>query len=267
MVKLQRQAALDHFNDYARMDRWGRLYAAIDHPANFSFLVRKQRVLELLGDLTGKRVLDIGCGTGVFFPDLLELGGTVVGADGAQEMARTAWTKSADLDRERLSVLASTIEQLGLRAHAFDAVTCVGVIEYVEDEDEAIREVIRATMPGGMIIVTVPNAACLDLWMKAVLAPFRWLARRALSVIGRPPSSGTDVDRRYYTPGRLDRLMERHGCTIVDRVFYFVDLACYPIRLLAPALSLACLRRLEPHHRTPGLRWLARGYIVKARVP
>lgn len=266
MVKLQRQAALDHFNDYGRMDRWSQLYAEIDHPANFSFLVRKQRVLELLGDLTGKRVLDIGCGTGVFFPDLLEQGGTVVGADGAQEMVRTARAKSNGLDHGRLSVLVSTIESLGFQSHSFDAVTCVGVIEYVEDEDQAIRELIRVTKPGGMIIVTVPNSACLDLWMKALLSPFRWLARLTLSAIGRPLSSSTDVERRYYTPGQLDRLMERHGCTVVDRVFYFLDLVCYPLRLLVPTVSLACLRRLEPRYRLPLLRWLARGYIVKARV-
>lgn len=266
MVKLQRKAALDHFNEYARMDRWSRLYDEIDNPVNFSFLIRRQRVLELLGDLSDKRVLDIGCGTGVFFQDLIEQGGRIVGADGAVEMIHTARSRSEDLPGDRICLSVSIIEQLGFRSDTFDAVICVGVIEYVENQEEAIRELIRVLKPGGMLVVTVPNAACLDLWIKRMLSIPRWMARTVLKGFGVNMGDGKDVDRRYYTPRQLDALVETCGGAIADRVFYFLDVWCYPLRLISPRLSLWSLQRVEPHHRVRGLRWFARGYIVKART-
>lgn len=267
IMKPKQNHALKHFNDYAQDDRWSRWYDEIDDPNNFNFLSRRRRVHDLLGDLSNQRVFDMGCGTGSFFQELVAQGGEIVGADGALEMARMAKQHARDADPDKCRVLVSVIEQIGLSSHSVDAAICVGVIEYVENEDRAIQELIRVLKPGGTLIVTIPNAKCVDLWMKTLLTIPRQFGRSIARIFGKSIGDGKDVDRRYTTAKELDLLMTRHGCTIQDRVFYFIDIICYPLRLLSPKLSLWALKQSEPRYRLPLLRFFARGYIVKVQTP
>jgi len=267
IMKPNQNQALKHFNDYAQDDRWSRWYDEIDDPNNFNFLSRRRRVHDLLGDLSNQRVFDMGCGTGSFFQELVAQGGEVLGADGALEMARMARQHAQDVDPDKCRVLGSVIEQIGLRSHSVDAAICVGVMEYVENEDQAIQELIRVVKPGGTLIVTIPNSKCVDLWMKNLLTIPRRLGRSLAGLFGKLIGDGKDVDRRYTTAKNLDLLMTRHGCTIQDRVFYYIDVICYPLRLLSPKLSLWALRHAEQRYRWSILRIFARGYIVKVQTP
>jgi SAM-dependent methyltransferase len=52
------------------------------------------------------------------------------------------------------------IEQIPFQDSAFDGVVCVGVLEYLEVDTNALREIGRVLKPGGTAVLSTPNAAC-----------------------------------------------------------------------------------------------------------
>jgi SAM-dependent methyltransferase len=95
------------------------------------------------------RILEIGCGTGGL---LKELSGWSVayGLDISPEAAKFCLER--DLDRVSLGDITS----LPFKDKQFDAVVCVDVLEHVDDDGQALREVRRICKPGGRLIATVP---------------------------------------------------------------------------------------------------------------
>jgi SAM-dependent methyltransferase len=95
-------------------------------------------------------ILDAGCGSG---RNLSELGrfGSVTGLE----------VSSLSLDAARArgvpNVAAGDLKALPFEPDAFDLATCLDVIEHIEDDRGALRELHRVVKPGGFLLVTVPS--------------------------------------------------------------------------------------------------------------
>jgi 2-polyprenyl-3-methyl-5-hydroxy-6-metoxy-1,4-benzoquinol methylase len=102
------------------------------------------------------RLLDVGCGTGLFLDAMRRRGWEVHGEDMTPVAARLA--------RERfgLEVFEGTLEQARYPDQHFDAVTLWNVIEHVPDPPATIREIGRILRPGGLIVMGTPNVDALD---------------------------------------------------------------------------------------------------------
>ncbi|MFA6494737.1 MAG: class I SAM-dependent methyltransferase, partial [Candidatus Paceibacterota bacterium] len=100
--------------------------------------------------LKGQKVLDIGCGDGLFMQALAQKGATVSGVDISEEGAKKCQKKS-------LNVLVAdiTAEDLPYQDKTFDAVIMLDVLEHVYDPDGLLREAIRVSKQ--TIIISVPN--------------------------------------------------------------------------------------------------------------
>lgn len=110
--------------------------------------------VEIVPDVAGKRVLDAGCGTGVYAEWLLEQGAEVVGVDASEEMLAEAADRvgdRADLYRADLG------EPLPFADDAFDGVVSVLVLGYIEDWRRPFSEFARVLEPGGFLVFTVAN--------------------------------------------------------------------------------------------------------------
>src|SRR5919106_115487 len=109
-------------------------------------LRRRRLVYEALAAQPGERILDVGCGPGLYASELLdqvEPGGSVVGIDASPQM---------------LAVAAHRCEgRPGVEFRQADAgfvrAVCVQVLEYVSDVETALRELHRAVRPGGRVVV------------------------------------------------------------------------------------------------------------------
>ena len=95
----------------------------------------------------GARVLDIPAGAGRLGDSLREHGLTVVGAD----------INGARPD----TVMADMTRALPFRDGEFDVVVCMEGIEHIDNYHGLIGELARVTRPGGTLILTMPNIACL----------------------------------------------------------------------------------------------------------
>jgi SAM-dependent methyltransferase len=154
------------------------------------------------------RILDAGCGSG---RNMVELArhGTVTGV----ELSGT----SVALARDRAAgeVIEGSVLEMDLAADSFDLAVSLDVIEHLQDDLSALRELRRVVAPGGSLLVTVPA--------------YQWLW------------SGHDEinhHHRRYTRRSLLRVAEQAGWEPV-RTTYFNSL------LLPVAILLRMLERLN----------------------
>jgi 2-polyprenyl-3-methyl-5-hydroxy-6-metoxy-1,4-benzoquinol methylase len=114
---------------------------------------RKRKIMELLGDVAGKKVLDVGCGSGILGNEIKKKGAReVVGADisaGAIKEASKVLGKAvvADLQTERLDYADGY----------FDVIVIAEVLEHVLYPENVVKEAKRLLKDDGFIIISTPN--------------------------------------------------------------------------------------------------------------
>jgi 2-polyprenyl-6-hydroxyphenyl methylase/3-demethylubiquinone-9 3-methyltransferase len=108
----------------------------------------------LLGELrAGDRVLDLGCGDGVFAEVLVEGGTSVVAVDVADAALRRARRRVPQLEAR----LAPIDDHLPLEDNTFELVWASEVIEHIADTARWLSEVRRVLAPGGRLLLTTPS--------------------------------------------------------------------------------------------------------------
>ncbi|HLC29412.1 MAG TPA: class I SAM-dependent methyltransferase [Dehalococcoidia bacterium] len=95
------------------------------------------------------RILEIGCGTGGLLKELSQWS-AAYGLDVSPKALEFC------LERELDCVCLGDITSLPFRDEQFDAVVCVDVLEHVDDDGAALREVRRICKKGGRLVATVP---------------------------------------------------------------------------------------------------------------
>ena len=222
-----------------------------------AFRRRRELALEMLRSEPPGKVLDIGCGPGVLVRDLLEIGHEVWGVDVAPEMIAQCLSSFGGENRAHFAT--GKVENLDFTAAAFDAITCLGVVEYLDDDEAALRELHRVLKPGGLVVITCPHY-----W-----APWRrwdalyWsLVQPVRSLLGREPYSKI-VHREYREPAYRE-LLENHGFDVVDVCYYGFGLVPTPLDRRLPKVQAALGCALDSQARGP-LRKLGMGFNIAAR--
>lgn len=126
-------------------------YAEHAERSAFNALYDRPAVLDLLGDVAGQRVLDVGCGPGLYAGELVSRGASVVGLDQSPEMVRLA-RRRVGAAEFRVQDLA---EPLGWADDAsFDLAVMALVIHHVDDRVGALREICRVLRPRGRLVIS-----------------------------------------------------------------------------------------------------------------
>lgn len=106
-------------------------------------------ILDNAGIKKGTRVLDVACGTGVLFPDLLERGALVTGIDISAEMIKIAKTKFRD---KKIKIICGDVECMESE-ELFDIVVVYNAFPHFSDPEKLIDELAALTKPGGYLTV------------------------------------------------------------------------------------------------------------------
>ena len=154
-------------------------------------------------DYNKKKVLDIGCNTGILVIPLLERKVDIVGIDIAKEDIAKARQRLADKKFSPNRVGIACAEKLPFKAGSFDIVLMSDVLEHVSDPVLTAKEAIRVTKPGGIILATVPN------WWHPVVK-YPWV-RKLLS--GRE-----DIDEHLDTPFNKQKLIRLFRKTKIKEI-------------------------------------------------
>lgn len=135
-------------------DRWAAIY---DDEDNALVALEEPLVDRLLGDVAGRAIADIGCGTGRHALRLAAAGAHVTALDFAAEMLRRARAKPG---AEAVQFVEHDIAQpLPLPDAAFDRVVCGLVLEHIADLTALFRELKRITRPDGYLVVSAMHPA------------------------------------------------------------------------------------------------------------
>ncbi len=111
---------------------------------------RLDMILRAAGERAQGRVLENGCGVGMYVEKLSALGGTVLGLEFDFDRARQAHVRSPH-------IINGAGEALPLPSSTADLILSHEVIEHVQDDRAAVREMVRVLRPGGRILLFCPN--------------------------------------------------------------------------------------------------------------
>ena len=177
-------------------------------------------ILDFIGQVEGRRILDLGCGDGLLTWTLADRGARAVGIDVDRAMLDVASARPVRSQRQRPRFVEGRIEQLPFPDGSLDVVVIVTVLCLVADRAGAVREAARALRPGGRLVV-----GDLGRWSA-------WAARRrAKAWLG----SKLCQSAHFSTATGLSHLVERAGLIVEDvrgSVYY------PPIGVLAGPLAL-----------------------------
>jgi SAM-dependent methyltransferase len=138
-------------NDY---DGFAEAYAA-DNESNIqNAYYERPAMLALAGDVTGRRILDAGCGAGPLSAALRDRGADVTGVDASAGMVALARRRlGEDVDLR----VADLGDPLPFADGAFDDVVASLVLHYLEDWGPTLAEMRRVLRPGGRLIASVQH--------------------------------------------------------------------------------------------------------------
>jgi len=109
-------------------------------------------VLALLGDLSGRRILDAGCGSGPLAAELVARGADVSGLDGSPAMVELARRRLGEVVPLTVHDLA---EPLPYEDESFDDVVASLVLHYLQDWEGPLAEIRRVLKPGGRLVASI----------------------------------------------------------------------------------------------------------------
>ena len=168
-------------------------------------------IFRMLGEVTGRRILDAGCGTGYLSRLLAARGAHVTGAEPAA--ALLSYARELEAERKQgVEYLQAELAALPGSVSEFDAVVCSMVLMAIPDWKPAMRACVRAVRPGGLFVFAIVHPAFEQLrptWNE--YGEYR--LRRYLAEYDIPQTLATDYHRPIST--YLNELAAL-GCRIVE---------------------------------------------------
>jgi SAM-dependent methyltransferase len=176
----------------ARAADWAELAARVSRPA-------WEAVADATGIGPGRRVLDLGCGSGEFCALVLARGADASGVDAAEGMIAVARRRAPGAD-----LRVGGMERIPWADDRFDVATAFNALQFAADSAGALAEARRVVRPGGLVAVCGwgrPGESELG----AVIA--------ALRALRSPPPPGP-APPPLGEPGVLEDLMRRAALAV-----------------------------------------------------
>ncbi len=169
--------------------------------ADMAFKKRVRTIFEWVQPTDDKVVLDCGCGRGFYLKMLRSVSQCrLYGLELEAEILAKTRRNIGHLPG--ITVTQASIYAQPYADNSFDAVILSEVLEHIDEEQRGLREICRVLKPGGVLVITVPNANY-PFWWDPINKTLETLFNRP---IRKGPLSGIWANHvRLYTPELLRR--------------------------------------------------------------
>jgi len=234
-----------HFDQVAR--RYAALYEG-RAPTAIGFRLRRQRVVEQLKPGCQK-VLDVGCGSGVFVQDIVDRGAEYWGIDLSPNMVQEGVRVFPAAKNAHFAVGSGA--SIPFADGSFDTVICVGVLDRLPDAQPIVAEMLRVLSPGGTLVISVSNRTSpYFLWKDLVLDPLFSLVRTLRGSRSRE-SVPAGAKHRSYSASSIGRMVSAAGGSVSKASYTCFIPVLPPMDRLVPGLTSVAIEQLEPLRHTP----------------
>lgn len=178
---------------------------------------RRKKILQLIGDIKNKKILDIGCATGYVGSELKEMGNYVVGVDVSEPAVRQA--KGALDEAYAVDVSGDWPDEI--KNKKFDFVILAEVLEHVFDPVNVLEKVNSVLADGGEIIITTPNIMAWHNRLRFIFGRFeyesqgtfdfghiRFFTYPYLKQVLSEPGFKIEMENHIIYPGKLTRILK-----------------------------------------------------------
>lgn len=167
---------------------------------NYPGIDRRGMIMANLVD-ENQKILDLGCGTGLFIKFLSKKNNNVEGVEISKKAAKIGQKKGLKIK------IADLHFSFPYKKNTFDTITAGEVIEHIYDTDFFLEEIKRILKPNGYLILSTPNIAT--------------FGRRLMLLFGINPLIETSLDKasghiRYFTKKSLTELLEKHHFKLIS---------------------------------------------------
>ena len=189
----------------------------------------RDKVLRHLPKTPGLKLLDVAVGDGVYL-DWLPKDWSVVGIDVSTAQLASCRERLSKTPERDVQLILGEAEDLPVRDGQFDAALSIGAFNYFNDPEKALREMVRAVKPGGVIVISdeLPNLT----------------NRMIFRHIGLPRVDHWIVSKMMYLGDDFTQMVERHRD---------LDIRAITSRVLPGAVYKEI--------------WMKVGYVVVGTVP
>jgi len=139
------------------------------------------------------RLLDVGCGTGIYFRALAPHAKRIDAIDCSDDMIQVAREYCETVNLNNIHPATGSVESLDWPAETFDTVVAMDVLHHITNLNTAIDELHRVLKPGGRVLIFEPNIKNpLMFFAHAIPAEERLALRRS-----RPSALRAIMERRF----------------------------------------------------------------------
>lgn len=169
-------------------------------PVSRSFYTaRFADAIRLLGGKVDS-LLDIGCGSGIFLPELAKHCRQLFACDFHPELGKTVSMLTAE-HLSNVTLVQADARVLPIASDSMDAIVCMSVLEHLHDLRSPAEEFYRVLKPGGMAIIGVP----VENLMTNVMLRLSYLALPNASLDDEHVSTHRDVLRAFSRRFEVER--------------------------------------------------------------
>lgn len=158
--------------------------------------------------MSGRAVLEVGCGEGYGTALLARSARRIVGID-----YDALTTAHAAVAYPQARFVRANLAALPVRSDSVDVVATLQVIEHVWNHGEFVRECLRVLQPGGRLLVTTPNRLTFSPGLDHPVNPFHTVEFTAAELAELLTTNGFEIERTLglHAGERIAALDRRYG--------------------------------------------------------